>query len=31
MVASGEGWWEVNEEKDDRKVNWMIEMKEELR
>jgi hypothetical protein len=31
MVACEEGQWEVNEEEDDRKVAWLIEMKEELR
>jgi hypothetical protein len=31
MVACEEGRWEVNEEEYDRKVAWLIEMKEELR
>jgi hypothetical protein len=31
MVACEEGRWEVDEEEDDQKVAWLIEMKEELR
>ena len=31
VVAREEGRWEVDEELDDRKVAWQIEMKEEIR
>ena len=31
IVACEEGRWEVDEEEDDRKVAWLIEMKEELK
>jgi hypothetical protein len=31
VVACEGGWWEVDEEEDDRKVAWLIEKKEELK